>query len=127
MGKMIFCRCQKCGNFVTFIGDKTACTPKCCGEEMKILKANSTDGANEKHVPDVKIDGDKVCVQVGSVMHPALAEHHIVFICLETENGCQMHYITPGDEPKADFLLNGEKAVAVYEYCNLHGLWVKEL
>lgn len=28
------------------------------------------------------------------------------------------------DAPKADFaLLDGEKDVAVYAYCNLHGLW----
>ena len=32
-----------------------------------------------------------------------------------------------GEEPKATFILaEGEKPVAVYEYCNLHGLWVKE-
>ena len=31
-------------------------------------------------------------------------------------------------EPVAEFVLaDGEKAVAVYEYCNLHGLWKKEL
>ena len=127
MGKTIFCRCKKCGNFVSFIGKKSGCTPVCCGDEMTVLKANSTDGASEKHVPDVKIDGDKVSVQVGSVLHPALEEHHIAFIYLETENGGQIHSITPGDEPKAEFLLNGEKATAVYEFCNLHGLWVKEI
>ena len=127
MGNLIFARCKKCGNFVAFIGKKSGCTPQCCGEEMTVLKANSTDGANEKHVPDVTIDGDKVSVQVGSVLHPATEEHHIAFICLETETGCQLKNITPGDEPKAEFLLNGDKAVAVYEFCNLHGLWVKEL
>ena len=49
------------------------------------------------------------------------------FIALETEKGGQIHYLTPQDEPKAVFDLNGEKPVAVYEYCNLHGFWKKEL
>ena len=56
-----------------------------------------------------------------------LDAHYIQFICLETENGVQIKYLKPGQEPKAEFSLNGEKPVAVYEYCNLHGLWVNEL
>ena len=56
-----------------------------------------------------------------------LDAHYIQFICLETENGVQIRYLKPGQEPKAEFALNGEKPVAVYEYCNLHGLWVNEL
>ena len=70
----------------------------------------------EKHIPDVKIEGDKVFVQVGSVAHPMLDAHYIQFICLETENGVQIKYLKPGQEPKAEFILNGEKPVAVYEY-----------
>ena len=36
--------------------------------------------------------------------------------------------LKPGEKPVAEFaLLEGEKPVAVYEYCNLHGLWKKEL
>ncbi len=85
------------------------------------------DAAAEKHVPDVAIDGDKVTVKVGSVEHPMLDAHYITFIYLETEKGGQIKYLKPGEEPKAEFLLNGEKPVAAFEFCNLHGLWVKEL
>ena len=127
MAKTLFYRCAGCGNFVMMIGEKTACTPKCCGETMEYLEPGKTDGAREKHIPDVKIEGDKVFVQVGSVAHPMLDAHYIQFICLETENGVQIRYLKPGQEPKAEFSLNGEKPVAVYEYCNLHGLWVTEL
>ena len=127
MGKTAFYRCSGCGNFVMMIGEKTACTPKCCGETMTKLEANTTDGAAEKHVPDVTVDGDHVYVKVGSVKHPMLEEHHICFIYLETKNGGQIRYLNPGDEPEAAFALNVEKAVCVYEYCNLHGLWAKEL
>ena len=128
MNKTRFFRCGGCGNFVLFVDEKTACTPKCCGEPMEELTANTTDAAVEKHVPDVTVDGSAVCVQVGSVAHPMMDAHYIQFVCLETTNGVQMRYLKPGDEPKACFCLaEGESAVAVYEYCNLHGLWKKEL
>ena len=46
---------------------------------------------------------------------------------METENGGQLRYLTPGQAPKAVFELGGEKPVAVYAYCNLHGLWMTKL
>ena len=55
MAKTLFYRCAGCGNFVMMIGEKTACTPKCCGETMEYLEPGKTDGAREKHIPDVKI------------------------------------------------------------------------
>ena len=128
MGKTLFYRCGGCGNFVTFIGEKTMCTPKCCGEPMTELVPNTTDAALEKHVPVVSVEGNKVSVEVGSTIHPMTEQHYIQFIYLETVKGGQMHYLTPDDEPKAEFLVaDGDKPVAVYEYCNLHGLWEKSL
>lgn len=125
---MLFYRCMKCGNFVTFLGEKTACTPTCCGEPMTELTANSTDAAVEKHVPDVSVDGSTVTVKVGSVDHPMLAEHYIEFIVLETAQGFQKKDLKPGDAPKAVFALaDGDRAVTAYAYCNLHGLWKKDL
>lgn len=125
---MVFYRCNKCGNFITFLEAKTACTPTCCGEPMTELTANTTDAAQEKHVPDVKIDGNKVTVKVGSVEHPMLEEHHISFIVLETTQGYQKKDLTVGAAPCAEFMpTEGEKPIAAYEYCNLHGLWKKDL
>ena len=46
---------------------------------------------------------------------------------VETENGGQLRYLAPGQAPKAVFELGGEKPVAVYAYCNLHGLWMTKL
>lgn len=128
MGKTLFFRCEGCGNFVTFIGGKTMCTPKCCGEPMTQLVPNTTDAATEKHVPVVTAEGNKVSVQVGSAIHPMTEKHYIQFIYLETEKGGQIRCLTPEDEPKAEFLVaEGDKPVSVYEYCNLHGLWEKTL
>lgn len=102
--------------------------PSCCGEPMRELKANTTDAAQEKHVPEVSVEGNLVKVKVGSVEHPMTEEHHIAFIYLETENGVARKDLDHTGKPEAVFALaEGEKPVAVYEYCNLHGLWKKEL
>ncbi|MCH3998036.1 MAG: desulfoferrodoxin family protein [Lachnospiraceae bacterium] len=124
---MDFYRCESCGNFITFLTPKTACTPMCCGKTMTKLEPNTTDGAMEKHVPVIEKDGNKVIVRVGSVEHPMLEAHYIQFIVLETKQGYQKKDLKPGDKPCAEFVLaDGDEAVAAYEYCNLHGLWKKE-
>ena len=119
-------RCNKCKNVVMVLNSGT-CIPQCCGEEMQELKANTSDGAMEKHVPDVTVEGDTLKVQVGSTEHPMFEEHYIQWIYLQTETDGQIKYLKPGEAPRAEFVLNGRKPVAVYEYCNLHGLWKKEL
>lgn len=125
---MLFYRCQGCGNFVTFLTEKTACTPKCCGEPMTELVPNTSDGAGEKHVPVVTAEGDKVTVKIGAAEHPMLEAHYIQFIVLETEHGYQKKDLKPGEKPEAVFALaEGEKPIAAYEYCNLHGLWKAEI
>ena len=115
-----FYRCEKCGSIVVKLNSK-GCSPSCCGEPMKELVAGVTDGAREKHVPDVKANGDVIEVQVGSVAHPMLDAHYIQFIALETKDGFQYAELEPGQEPKAVF--KASDPVAVYELCNLHGLW----
>ncbi len=125
---MLFYRCAGCGNFVTFLTEKSGCTPKCCGETMVELVPNTTDGAAEKHVPVVTVEGSKVTVEVGSAAHPMMDAHYIQFIVLETSQGYQKKDLAPGEDPKAVFALaEGETAVAAYEYCNLHGLWKAEV
>ena len=95
------------------------------GEE---LIPNTTDAAGEKHVPVVRIDGDAVSVTVGAVEHPMLPAHFIQWIILETANGWLKKRLTANDKPCANFILaDGDKVVAAYEYCNLHGLWKNEL
>lgn len=121
---MKFYRCEGCGNFVTFLGEQSACTPKCCGETMKELVPNTTDAANEKHVPVIEENGDTVKVTVGSVEHPMVENHYIQWIILETNQGFTKKDLHPEEKPTATFkLTDGEKVVAAYEYCNLHGLW----
>ncbi len=119
--------CETCKNIITKIVDSKV-PVVCCGKPMKELVHVAVDGALEKHVPKVTIEGNTVKVQIGEVIHPMLPEHYIQFIALETKNGVQIKNLKAGDEPKAEFVLaDGDEAVAVYEYCNLHGLWVKEV
>ena len=123
---MDFYKCKKCLNMIAYL-HKAACNARCCGEEMEKLIPNTSDGAGEKHVPVIEVSGNLVKVTVGSVEHPMLDAHYIEWIALETERGMQRKRLAPGEKPEAVFALaEGEKAVAAYEYCNLHGLWKAE-
>ena len=124
---MKFYICEHCGNIITFM--KSAGVPvMCCGQKMTELVPGTSDGALEKHVPAVSVEGQTVTVKVGDVEHPMLEAHYIQWVSLETATGVQIKNLNPGEKPEAVFVLpEGEKAVAAYEYCNLHGLWKKEL
>lgn len=121
-----FLKCEVCGNIVEVVNE-SGVPIQCCGQPMKGLAANTTDVAQEKHVPAVEVAGDKVLVTVGEVEHPMLEAHYIQWIYLETEKGSQKKILKPEEAPKAEFIVGDDKPVAVYEYCNLHGLWKKEL
>ena len=126
MSESKFYICKHCGNQIGMIKD-TGVPVICCGEPMHHLEANTTEAAFEKHIPDVKIDGETFCVSVGSVDHPMLPGHYIEWVYLQTDKGGQRIALNPGDAPKAVFALCGAKAIAVYAYCKLHGLWKKDL
>ena len=120
---MKFYICEHCGNIVEMIED-TGVPVSCCGQSMTELVPGTSDGAAEKHVPVVAVDGNKVTVTVGEVEHPMLDAHYIVWIAIETSKGAQRKMLQPSEAPKAEFLLaEGETLVATYAYCNLHGLW----
>ena len=94
---------------------------------MQELKPGVVEASHEKHIPEVKLEGNEVVVTVGSVIHPMAEEHSILWICLETDKGVYRKYLEVGKAPVAVFSLVDEKPVAVYAYCNLHGLWKKEI
>ena len=93
------------------------------GEVANAMRENTTDGALEKHVPVVTFDGDTMHVEVGSVHHPMTEPHYIGFIYVETKDGGMYKTLDHTGEPVADFKVAKEDVVAVYEYCNLHGIW----
>lgn len=120
-------KCMHCGNIAEVVEDHGV-PMVCCGEKMTVLQAGSTDAAQEKHVPVVTINGCKVEVKVGEVDHPMLEEHHIAYIFLETNMGVYRHVLPHTGKPETSFCLaEDEKAITAYEYCNLHGLWKKDI
>lgn len=125
--KKIICRCPHCGNVVEFMSEKHA-EISCCGSPMLVLKANTSDGAAEKHVPAVSLDGKSVTVTVGEVPHPMTTEHHIAWIMVVQGAKTQYKLLSPDGEPKACFKICPNCGdIEVYEYCNLHGLWKTEI
>jgi superoxide reductase len=71
-----FYLCKHCGNLVGMVHN-SGVPIICCGEPMNELVPNTTDGAAEKHVPVVSIEGNMVTVEVGSVAHPMV--ENIIF------------------------------------------------
>ena len=124
--KQKFYICRHCGNLVGMVHD-SGVPIVCCGEKMQPLVPNTVEASGEKHLPAVTMEDGVLHVRVGSVEHPMLPEHYIQWIYVMTENGGQRRALKPGDTPEASFCLGGDKAVAVYAYCNLHGLWMTQL
>ena len=115
--------CKHCGNIIGMI-ESSGVNPVCCGDKMTELVPNTTDASQEKHVPVIKIDGNKVTVDVGSAPHPMTEEHHISWVYLMTENGGQRKNLDHTGTPSASFMLtDDDKLVSAFAYCNLHGLW----
>jgi superoxide reductase len=115
--------CETCGNIIAMV--KPSGVPvMCCGKKMKEIVPNTTDAAQEKHVPVWSKEGNLVKVQVGSVAHPMIPAHYIEWVSLQTKAGNQRKALAPEQAPEVTFALtDGDEVEAVYAYCNLHGLW----
>ena len=120
-----FYKCAHCGNVVEKVVDNKV-PVFCCGQKMEELVPNTVEASGEKHIPVVTDLGDgRLKIEVGSVHHPMQPEHHISFVYVETDNGGIL--VNLKDKPIATVTLGDAKPLAVYEYCNLHGLWKAEL
>ncbi|MBR5782872.1 MAG: desulfoferrodoxin [Clostridia bacterium] len=118
--------CSRCGNLVGMIKE-SGVPMMCCGQKMDELVPNTVEASGEKHIPAVTLGDGVVEVNVGSVDHPMAPEHFIEWVYVQTEKGGQRKALKPGDAPHVTFALGDDKAVAVYAYCNLHGLWKVDL
>ena len=116
-------KCELCGNIVELLhgGDGTLV---CCGQDMKLMKENTTDAAKEKHVPVIEKTEKGIKVKVGSVPHPMEEKHFIEWIELVADGKVFREFLKPGMAPEATFCLCfAPKTLEAREYCNLHGLW----
>lgn len=117
-----FYRCRICGNVIFKITD-SGVLPHCCGREMDELIPKTKDEFFEKHVPVVAwLDDCTLQVMVGSTEHPMSPEHYIEWIYVETKEGGFFRKLSPSLKPCVKFTCKCTP-VAVYAYCNIHGLW----
>lgn len=120
---MKFYVCEHCGNIIAY-AHNSGVAVVCCGEKMKEMVPGTVDASKEKHVPVYSVDNGVVTVKVGGVAHPMVEEHYIGWIAVETKSGNQRKELDHTGAPEAQFaLLPGDEVVAVYAWCNLHGLW----
>lgn len=118
-------KCEICGNIEIRHENETE-TIYCCHEPMGEMSAKTSDFGEEKHLPLVtRTAPSTLHVRVGETLHPTTDTHRVQWIYVETENGGQR--IELGDVPEVDVEVGDEKVVAVYAYCNLHGLWKTEM
>lgn len=117
-----FYHCEICGQVVTItLEGSTSLT--CCGQPMDLLEAKTSGAGEEKHIPIIVPDGLSTLIKVGEVAHVMTSEHYISFIEVVTKDG-KIGRAQLSDTPEAVFNIKADEITEVYEYCNLHGLWV---
>lgn len=123
MGKKLdLYKCSRCGN-ISLLLSNAGVPLVCCHEEMKAVEPNTTDAAQEKHVPVISREGAVVTVSVGSTMHPMTEEHSIQWIAVVQGQNLLIKWLSPDEQPVASFSVKPGQEITVYEYCNLHGVW----
>ncbi|MBU0577948.1 desulfoferrodoxin [Patescibacteria group bacterium] len=114
-------KCNVCGNIVEMV-HAGAGELVCCGQPMQLMKENTVDAAQEKHVPVIEKTDTGIKVKVGDVPHPMEQEHYIEWIEVLADGMSYKKFLNPGDAPEAEFNVTSD-SVTAREYCNLHGLW----
>jgi len=115
-------KCSVCGNMVEVIHEGKG-ELVCCGKPMNLLKENSVDAAQEKHVPVIEKVENGYKIKVGSVAHPMEEKHYIEWIELISGQKAFRVFLNPGETPEVTFDISTKEPVSAREYCNLHGLW----
>lgn len=113
--------CAKCG--LIFEALTEGSTTECCGDEMELIVGNTKDASLEKHVPVIEKINGGYKVMIGSIPHPMEEAHYIQWIELNEGDKAQIKFMSPGQEPVAEFKTDATD-VSAREYCNLHGLWI---
>jgi len=124
MSDVVIKKCLNCGATVEVYDDCSCddCGIRCCGVPMATLVPNSSDGAIEKHKPEVTVEDNLISVSVNHVMTP---DHFIKSLILKAGEFEFRKDFTPEDSPTAKFpYISGSK---VYSLCNKHGLWVTDV
>ena len=114
-------KCELCGNIVEVLHEGEG-TLVCCDQPMTLITENTTDAAQEKHVPVIEKSDRGYVVKVGSIPHPMEEKHYIEWIELIADGKVYRQFLEPGEAPEAEFCVAAAQ-VKAREYCNIHGLW----
>ncbi len=120
-------KCDICGNLIQVVLEGGGVLV-CCNEDMEMLKVQTAqeEMVGEKHTPVFEdLGGGAGEIKVGSVPHPMLPEHHIMFVeaIAKDKTWFKLKYLEAGQEPKMQMPCGFDKVGEAKEYCNLHGLW----
>ena len=116
MSKSKFFVCPVCGNIIHSMGESINC---CCGITLSVLTAIPE---NEKHTMTCEMVENEYYV---SMTHGMSKEHYMSFIAYVTDNRCEIVKLYPEQKAEARFINRGKGIL--YAYCNLHGLFKKEI
>ena len=96
-----------------------------CKDEVFVELPVQNNEDWETHEPVINRNGDSFSVNIASDDHPMDGDHHIAFVILQYEKGYRVMYFDKGEKPEVKFYQD-EPVIAVYAYCNQHGLWCIE-
>ena len=117
-------KCEICGNVIEVVhAGKPALV--CCGQDMKLMEAQTADQTTEKHVPVIEKTDNGIKVKVGSTPHPMEEKHYIEWIEVIAGDKKYFEFLKPGNPAEAEFPVK-DSPITVREYCNVHGLWKNE-
>ncbi len=92
---------------------------------QQLAEQGASEEGKEKHVPEVRIEGDSIVVQVGSTPHPMEEKHYIQLVqLLDGDRVIMGKRLRPGQQPEVTFHNVQDPAQKrIRELCNVHGLW----
>lgn len=117
-------RCEQCHQVVVLNEKEEA--PLCCGKQMTILKVQDNEALEDTHLPVINRKDGRLFAYTGAYDHPMEPDHYIEWMALQSEKDTRICYFHPGETPSVP-LKPGEGVIAVYSYCNQHGLWKTEI
>ncbi len=126
-------KCNICGNVTevlhTGVGELV-----CCGQPMELLEEKMKEEGTEKHLPVIEELPANMCqgkdgfrIRIGEEDHPMEENHYIEWIEINASDGKSgKKFLKPNEKPEALFYTR-KSIVSVRAYCNVHGLWKKEI